>query len=130
MAAKKFQSIDFRPFMEGPGPGDPDYPNAAQHMVAKEIDAAFRTCGFFFLYNFGLSADLLEDMFDVTKQMFDRPREEKEAELAPITRPKHIGYTPFSKEILNSSRGPDMKEVCIVLFYFKKNPPLELNQFV
>ncbi|WP_299391954.1 isopenicillin N synthase family oxygenase, partial [Pelagibius sp.] len=101
---EKIPVIDFGPFLTGD--------LAARQAVAREIGAACRNIGFFYLANHGIAPDLVARSFAEAKRFFDQPLEAKLA--IDIERsPCHRGYFKLGGENLDPGKqteAGDLKE--------------------
>lgn len=101
---EKIPVIDFGPFLTGD--------LAARQAVAREIGAACRNIGFFYLANHGIAPDLMARTFAEAKRFFDQPLEAKltiDIERSPC----HRGYFKLGGENLDPGKqteAGDLKE--------------------
>ncbi|MEM8542802.1 MAG: 2-oxoglutarate and iron-dependent oxygenase domain-containing protein [Cyanobacteria bacterium P01_H01_bin.119] len=77
--------------------------------IAQQIRAACTDWGFFYLRNHGLSADLIQSVFDQAAAFFQLPLAEKEA-LAWSSSSQNRGYVGLGRECLNPEQTVDSKE--------------------
>ena len=61
--------------------------------IAQTLVAACRDVGFVYIINHGVSQDLLDQAFAMTKQLFDLPKEEKMKAPHPPGWAHHRGYS-------------------------------------
>ena len=95
--------IDVAPFLAGDPVGEQE--------VVRQVGRACETIGFLVLTGHGIAADLQARVFDVCREFFDLPEEEK---LRSFTVPgTYFGYNPVGAERVAYSRGdktpPDLK---------------------
>ena len=95
--------IDFEPFRTGG--------LDQKRQIAKQIDRACRTYGFFMLSGHGLSKAIIQKTFDDAKYFFDLPIAEKD-KISIDQSPVHRGWYRLSEEILDQKENPlgDFKE--------------------
>ena len=81
--------------------------------IAKALVAACRDVGFVYIINHGISEDLLQQAFKITKQLYDLPKGEKMKAPHPPTWAHHRGYSWPGLEKVSSlkSDGKDDGEV-------------------
>jgi isopenicillin N synthase-like dioxygenase len=95
--------IDIAPFLSGEGDG--------RRRVAAEVGRACEEIGFLIIKGHGVSRDLVEAMYDVSKRFFALPIEEKMRARGPD---RSRGYGPVGDEALSYGLGkgapPDVKE--------------------
>lgn len=113
MASEVIPRIDISCYFQAPPPEDPSFPSASQREVSAQLDHAFRSVGFVLLKGLPIDPDLVKQMMQCGKEMFDKAPEDKERDLAPLTRPEHVGYVGIAGEVLNSNRKADLKEVSL-----------------
>jgi isopenicillin N synthase-like dioxygenase len=106
--ADAFPIIDVSPLLR---PGAPD---AAVAAVAKQINAAFETIGFFAVKGHGVAPGTIRALYDAAYAFFDLPMAEKQRVARP--RPEqNRGYIGFGDETLARLAGqetpPDLKEL-------------------
>ncbi len=77
--------------------------------VIQEIYRACSEVGFMYLQNFGMSHDLIEQVFNRSRDFFDLPLEVKQ-KLAWSDEFSNQGYVGIERERLNSSNPGDLKE--------------------
>ena len=95
--------VDFQNFLIGN--------QAEKQAVADELTSAFRTHGFAYLKNYGISNESTRKIFDYSKNFFDSDLEVKEsAKKNPLF---FTGYDNVGKEKL-SNRPADLKESYMV----------------
>jgi len=90
--------IDMGPFLEGS--------ETDRAAVAARIYEAAHTVGFTYLTNFGMSEDLLETAFAVSRSLFHSDEKHK----VPFDPEKNHGYTRLQGEALDPSKPADLKE--------------------
>ncbi len=93
--------IDLAPLREGHETG--------LEAVAREIGAACRDVGFFYVVNHGVPAELIDDAFAKSRAFFAQSVAEK-LELAMDVVGGNRGYTGFMGEALDPTHGRDKKE--------------------
>ncbi|KUL89033.1 hypothetical protein ZTR_06022 [Talaromyces verruculosus] len=91
--------IDFSLFLSGE-------PKAKQE-TASAILHAFRTSGFLYLSNAGVSPGTVQNVFAHSARFFDRPEEQKEA-LSWDTPESNRGYVRFGREKVTQSSDPEI----------------------
>ena len=104
LALEEIPLIDFGPFLT--------VDLAARRAVAREIGAACRNIGFFYLKNHGLPDALVEATFAEAKRFFDQPAEKKQ-EITIENSPCHRGYFALGGENLDPEKqteSGDLKE--------------------
>lgn len=106
--------IDFQPFLTGDA--------AAQHAVAQQIYQACHEIGFLYLKNFGISPQLLAELFVQTKEFFNLPHEVKQ-QVAWNNELSNRGYVGIERERLDPAKPGDLKEA----FNVGKEVSPELN---
>ncbi len=98
-------AIDIGPFLDGTPAG--------KQAVADELAAACRDIGFLVIKNHGLSADVLETAFRMSRAFFDLPQDDKDA-IHPTGPSKQRGYHGFASRGLANTLGiaapPDLRE--------------------
>ncbi len=77
--------------------------------IVKEIYQACSEVGFMYLQNFGMSHDLIEQVFNRSKDFFDLPLEVKQ-KLAWNDEFSNQGYVGIERERLNPNNPGDLKE--------------------
>lgn len=55
-------------------------------------------CGFFYVINHGISQELMDEVFGMSKRFFELPLNEK---MKLLRNEKHRGYTPVLDELLD-----------------------------
>jgi len=90
--------VDLGPFLSG----DLD----ARKRVAKDLDAACRNVGFFYVVNHGVSRALIADTFAAAKCFFALPLHRKQ-EIAIEASPYHRGYFAMGGENLDPEKQRD-----------------------
>lgn len=109
---EKHPVVDLSPLFQSPLPGEPNFPSVEQRDACNALGRASAEFSYCYLSGLPVATSLTDKMFDAANQLFlGLSGEEKTRGLAPITRPSHIGYTPYGVEVLNTERGCDMKEV-------------------
>ena len=83
--------------------------NIARLQVVKEIYRACSEVGFMYLENFGISHDLIDQVFERSKYFFNLPLEVKQ-NLAWSDEFSNQGYVGIERERLNPSNPGDLKE--------------------
>ncbi len=104
LALEEIPVIDFGPFLTGD--------LAAREAVARQIGAACRNIGFFYLANHGVAPALLARTFAESKRFFDQPLEAKLA-IDIEKSPCHRGYFKLGGENLDPAKqteAGDLKE--------------------
>lgn len=94
--------IDIGPLMTGPGDG------ASVYAVARQIDEACRSLGFFRITGHGIDPALFERMDRLSREFFARPDTEKAAIAMPLASSAWRGWFPVGHEV--TSGVPDRKE--------------------
>ena len=104
-ASLEVRSIDLSAFRAGDRP--------AQLEVARELDEACRTDGFFAVTGHGVEQSVCDGVLDAFGQFFDRPLDQKRRWIVP-DEAANRGYSAYGKEGLAYSLGeatpPDMFE--------------------
>ncbi len=77
--------------------------------VAKDVGAACRGAGFFYVVNHGVPADLIADAFAKAKAFYAEPLADK-LDMAMEKIGGNRGYSGFRREALDPARGFDAKE--------------------
>jgi isopenicillin N synthase-like dioxygenase len=77
--------------------------------LAREIGAACRDIGFFYVTNHGIPPALIDRTFAMARAFFALPLEAKMA-VAMANSPHNRGYMPFEGETLDPDRPGDLKE--------------------
>ena len=90
--------IDIAPFLSGD-------PVGAQEVV-RQIGRACETIGFLVITGYGISAELQERVFAVSREFFDLPEEEKLRYKVPRT---YFGYNPVGSEYVAYSLGGKLR---------------------
>lgn len=75
----------------------------------RAVGSALQEIGFFALTNHNVSAQLIHDSYEETKNLFALPTETKLNYQVPGLNGQR-GYTPFGKEHAKGSKSPDLKE--------------------
>lgn len=83
--------------------------NIARLQVVKEIYRACSEVGFMYLENFGISHDLIDQVFERSKYFFNLPLEVKQ-NLAWSDEFSNQGYVGIERERLNPNNPGDLKE--------------------
>ena len=95
--------IDIAPFLEGSPEG--------KRRVAEQVGQACREIGFLTIVGHGIAPDLVQRTYDISRQFFDLPFEEK---VAVRVNSVGVGYVPLQIESLAASLGQktpgDLKE--------------------
>lgn len=95
--------IDIGPFLEGSAEG--------KRAVAEQVGRACKEIGFLTIVGHGVSPELMQRTYDVSRAFFDLPFEEK---LAVRVNATGVGYVPLKVESLAASLGQktpgDLKE--------------------
>ena len=95
--------IDIAPFLEGSPEG--------KRRVADQVGQACREIGFLTIVGHGVPQDLVQRTYNISRQFFDRPFEEK---VAVRVNSVGVGYVPLQIESLAASLGQktpgDLKE--------------------
>ncbi|KDR77895.1 hypothetical protein GALMADRAFT_94385 [Galerina marginata CBS 339.88] len=82
------QIIDLQPFLDG----------SNKKLVADAILESFKSIGFVYLVNHGLSQDKIDSMFEWSKKMFSQPLETKQLAPHPESGAHHRGYSAPGRE--------------------------------
>ena len=93
--------IDLQPALKG---GAED-----RQRVARQISDACRELGFFYIANQGVPHELIARHFDIAKQFFDLPIEEK-LKVDGTKSGAMRGYEPVAAQTLDVGTAPDLKE--------------------
>lgn len=117
--------IDFAPFLADTASADtstppPSNPSEAAVIIGNQLVTAFRTSGFAYLRNHGVSPTFVSSAFDYSARFFARPQEQKDA-LGWTTPSANRGYVAIGREKLTQSAdvnaiaamkqsAPDLKE--------------------
>lgn len=101
MSTQSLPIIDFSAFLTGN--------EKAQQQVATQILAASKEWGFFYLSNFGLTAQEVEQAFAVSAKFFALPEQEK-LKVAWQSAQSNQGYIAVKRETLDPTTAPDLKE--------------------
>lgn len=106
-----------------------DEPGGKQ-VLAKQLEEAIKTIGFFYIVNFGLSQDEVDRQFAIGKSVFELPTEEKLKYRADLEHGGYNGYKPLGLrvspnvsdrvEVVKRSRG-------ILIQQSSKSPPVSLT---
>ena len=103
MASTSVPTIDIAPFLAGTAEG--------KRQVAAQVGRACEEIGFLTIVGHGVSADLVQRTYDVSRRFFDLPLEEK---LKVPVNSIGVGYIPIQVESLAASLGEktagDLKE--------------------
>ncbi len=103
MASTSVPAIDIAPFRAGTAEG--------KRQVAAQVGRACEEIGFLTIVGHGVSADLVQRTYDVSRRFFDLPLEEK---LKVPVNSTGVGYIPLQVESLAASLGEktagDLKE--------------------
>ncbi|KAF8319206.1 thymine dioxygenase [Amanita rubescens] len=92
------QIVDFAPFLDG----------SAKQQAADQILASFKSAGFVYLTNFGLSNEDVQGMFDLSKHFFSLPHETKILAPHPESGTHHRGYSyPCQEKVMQYSESGD-----------------------
>ncbi|KAG1817133.1 thymine dioxygenase [Suillus subaureus] len=83
MSSHPIPIIDFAPFLDG----------SAKQQVADQLLGSFKSAGFVYLTNFGLSNEEVQEMFDWSKRFFALPHESKMLAPHPGSGMHHRGYS-------------------------------------
>ncbi|KAF5353547.1 hypothetical protein D9756_007810 [Leucocoprinus leucothites] len=75
--------VDFRPFLDG----------SNKEIVANALLESFKTVGFVYLVNHGLSQEKIDGMFEMSKQFFALPHAQKMLAPHPPSGTHHRGYS-------------------------------------
>ena len=97
--------VDMAPFAAGSA--------ARKRAVAEQMDSACRGIGFLIISGHGVSPDLLDEAFAVSREFFDRPLAEKMAYDPPF-KEANRGYTAVASRTLaytlDETSPPDLRE--------------------
>ncbi|QSP95352.1 isopenicillin N synthase family oxygenase [Marinobacter salinisoli] len=77
--------------------------------TAAELGRACREVGFFYVKDHGIPAAVCEGAFDLARQLFALPQDQKQA-MSIKNSPHNRGYVAMADEKLNPESGADMKE--------------------
>jgi len=88
--------------------GDADTPAGLQRVV-RELDAACRSAGFFYLAGHGVPPEFVARQFDWSARFFALPSAQKQA-LHLSHSPGHRGYEAVGDQRLDPAMNPDLKE--------------------
>ncbi len=99
-----------------------DGDGASLPRIAKEVGAACRDVGFFYVVNHGVDPELIAKAFAQSHDFFALPSADKRA-LAIETIGGNRGYSGLLHEALDPARGPDMKEAFNVGFELAADDP-------
>jgi len=103
MASTSVPAIDIAPFLAGTAEG--------KRQVAAQVGRACEEIGFLTIIGHGVSTDLVQRTYDVSRRFFDLPLEEK---LKVPVNSTGVGYIPLQVESLAASLGEktagDLKE--------------------
>lgn len=79
--------------------------------LCAEIMEAFGEWGFIYFKGHGIDSNFIKKMFDVSKDFFTLPMEEKEKLMMDTNNSETIyGYVPFKMETFDSNKPYDLKE--------------------
>ncbi len=95
---EKIPIVDFENYLNG----------TQKDQVSKELVEAFKTFGFVYLKNFGISNDRINEMFNTSRGFFDSDLETKLT--AKKDHSTFCGYDEIEKEKLSEDRPGDLKE--------------------
>ena len=77
--------------------------------TAAELGRACRDIGFFYVSDHGIPAEVCEGVFDLARQLFQLPAEQKQ-QMSIRLSPHNRGYVALADERLNPQAGADRKE--------------------
>lgn len=117
-------SVDLSPFFVDEGVVVGKSVTEEQQACAQAIDDACRQHGFIHVNGFGLTQELYQRAFQVSKEFFDMPVETKVTECRRLHPISNMGYSPYQTESTNPSRPPELKEAFNVRF-----PPVHQNDY-
>ncbi len=100
-AFKDIPIVDFAGFRDGR--------EQDRQAIAAQIDSALQRVGFFYVINHGVPADLLERLYQQTKDFFDLPEQEK-LQVSIDKASNHRGYFPMGRENVEPTATVDLKE--------------------
>ena len=115
--ARKYDSVpelSLKAFTDG-GDGE-------RRAFEEALYEGFQYFGFIILKDHGVSHDLLENAYELSRRFFDLPLEEKMQYAAGVDGQR--GYTPFGTEHAKDSKHPDLKEFWHVGREFDAASPL------
>jgi isopenicillin N synthase-like dioxygenase len=92
------QLIDFGAFLHGDA--------AAKQATAEQISHAFKSSGFLYLQNHGISPKQVDLAFAESAEFFKRPQDQKDA-LKWTTPDSNRGYVTWGREKVTQSQDPD-----------------------
>lgn len=83
--------------------------NSEKHEFVKKLGTSLNDVGFVAVTNHGLSPELIDSLYDLTRDFFQLPLEKKIAYEVPSLHGQR-GFTSFGKEHAKGSNAPDLKE--------------------
>ena len=86
---------------------------AGRAAVARQIGAACRDTGFFYVRNHNVPAPLSDALFDASRAFFARPIEEKMRCHVAISKSRR-GFEPQGAQALDPDSPPDIKETFVL----------------
>ena len=84
----------------------------ARQAIARQIDAACRDTGFFYVVNHGVRRDVVKGMFAASRALFALPADVKRT--AKMIAPSNRGYEGVGAQRLQDDAPPDQKESMMV----------------
>jgi len=98
MSSPQITIVDFAPFLDG----------SAKKQVGDQLLASFKSAGFVYLTNFGLSEGEVQEMFDWQKRFFALPHETRMLAPHPDSGTHHRGYSyPSQEKVIQLSDSGD-----------------------
>lgn len=93
--------------------------------VVKKIRQAATTSGFFYIQNHGISAQLIERQFELSKRLFALPEQIKR-QYDQANSPSHRGFEQIAAQQLDLNAQPDLKEGFYCGLNYPDNDPYVL----
>lgn len=90
--------------------------------TAAELGRACRDIGFFYVSDHGIPAEVCEGVFDLARQLFQLPAEQKQ-QMSIKRSPHNRGYVALADERLNPQAGADRKEAFNIGTDFPEDHP-------
>ncbi len=104
----------------------PGAPRTAE--VASTIRGAATTSGFFYVKNHGVPLDLIDEQFQITREFFDLPLEDKNSVTLKNSTSAH-GWESLGTQTLDASAKPDLKESFYAGVEYAEDHPYVLKKY-
>lgn len=116
MALQSVPTVDYHDFISGD--------SQKREQFIQNLGDAFSQIGFVIVKNHGVSEELRQELFDLSKNIFDQPQEVKQ-KYEDLTNGGQRGYISKGRETAKGKKVPDLKEFWHIGQQVEDEPALE-----